>query len=544
MVEQQSKFIWSGLPDFWDRLKERDAIEGFWDALLTQASNLYVNLYQINFSNSIFKIMNNPEIRSEARTIRFDETNIATRSERLTGYPYAYLIAANTVKITYMTEKPDTLFRLNPDDVGKVYEEGIDYIIYTDENSDRIIAFVEEPPRYLHTNYLYRDERLAYRNFGVNVEFYRPDLFNSTSEYIGALQGLYSAYWTGPTMENIEFGANLMFGFPFMGPGKVIAVEKDPDTQDWRVLVDDVIGKRWIEIPRRIGPPSVMPGQVVGKFRRVSSSGIESIDYIKNLDFALASGVWPSQIYFYTFLVISFADTREAVKNAGSTERFLDLYVENLKVFMEKIKPEYVDWLLTFTAEQDDIFKDYLSYSPADEMWIQVQDNISSTVFENYANVLDDQTGTFALDDDTIGLEDHLAIEISGDIDPEILAVYPSAGPSAGGYTVYISGKWFFGTKVYFQGIEATNVNVITPQLISCTVPAGFGPATVTVETDLGTGNLPNGFTWEGAGLIENFLPNNDPDAGWPPQYPQDTMTRTLEAFEEFEEETDGWPLY
>jgi hypothetical protein len=410
-----SEFIWQSLSDFWTRLKERSTVEAFWDASLRQASNLYANLYQINFSKSLATIINVPEIRSEAKTLLFNNETISSINETtITGFPHTYTIRTEILRITQLHYNPDPEFTLDPAIVGTILLEDIDYTIFTDFRGDRIIAFVKKPPTYLHSNFVYRDEMLAFRNFGGAIEFNRPDLFVNTLEYIAALQGLYAAYFTGPTMENIEFGANLVLGFPFMGPGKVIDVQQDPITLEYTVLVDDVVGRREILVPRRIGPPSVSPGQVVENFRKISSSGITSIDYVRDLDFALSSGVEPPQIFFTTFLVLTFADTQQAVKNAGSTERFLDLYIANLTDFMEKIKPEYVDFVITFLSEGQDIFVDTATWDP-DELDILVDDDISSKINENYFNILGNTTTplqTFELDDEAIGLDEFLLVEV------------------------------------------------------------------------------------------------------------------------------------
>ena len=89
---------------------------------------------------------------------------------------------------------------------------------------------------------------------------------------------------------------------------------------------------------------------------------------------------------------------------------------------------------------------------------------------------------------------------------PAIAAIVPAFGPPAGGTRVVITGVSFTETSdttVTFNGVPATNVNVISGNAIAATVPPqAAGPATVAVDTRNGGVSLINGFTYHTAGGI------------------------------------------
>jgi subtilisin family serine protease len=82
---------------------------------------------------------------------------------------------------------------------------------------------------------------------------------------------------------------------------------------------------------------------------------------------------------------------------------------------------------------------------------------------------------------------------------PVITSVSPATGGIAGGTTVTITGSNFkAGVKVYFGSALATNIVVVSPTQITCTVPTAI-PAKVTVKVEGANGassTLVNGFTF------------------------------------------------
>ncbi len=83
---------------------------------------------------------------------------------------------------------------------------------------------------------------------------------------------------------------------------------------------------------------------------------------------------------------------------------------------------------------------------------------------------------------------------------PTVSGVVPSAGPTAGGTTITITGTGYqTGATLTIGGAAATNVAVVSGGRITATTPAGSaGPANVVVTNpDTQTGTLANGFTYQ-----------------------------------------------
>jgi hypothetical protein len=90
---------------------------------------------------------------------------------------------------------------------------------------------------------------------------------------------------------------------------------------------------------------------------------------------------------------------------------------------------------------------------------------------------------------------------------PTITSVSPNNGPPAGGTAVTITGTNFAaGATVTFGGTAATNVVVVNGTTITATTPAhASGAVTVTVTVNGQSGNLANGFTYNG-GVAISFV--------------------------------------
>jgi hypothetical protein len=90
---------------------------------------------------------------------------------------------------------------------------------------------------------------------------------------------------------------------------------------------------------------------------------------------------------------------------------------------------------------------------------------------------------------------------------PTVKSVSPNNGPPAGGTAVTITGTNFAaGATVTFGGTAAINVVVVNGTTITATTPAhASGAVTVTVTVNGQSGNLANGFTYNG-GVTISFV--------------------------------------
>jgi hypothetical protein len=96
---------------------------------------------------------------------------------------------------------------------------------------------------------------------------------------------------------------------------------------------------------------------------------------------------------------------------------------------------------------------------------------------------------------------------------PTVTSILPSSGPPGGGTAVTITGTGFAaGATVWFDGVAATNVQVLSTTTVTAVTPAHQeGKANVAVvNTDNQGGTLAQGFTF---GVL-NALPGQKPGSG------------------------------
>ena len=102
---------------------------------------------------------------------------------------------------------------------------------------------------------------------------------------------------------------------------------------------------------------------------------------------------------------------------------------------------------------------------------------------------------------------------------PIIDSIFPETGSAAGGDLVEISGENFDENNVVkIGGILATEVEVISPELISCRTPAGtIGLADVTVIQDTFTRTLTGAYLYIAPPTATKILPFSGPTSGGTP---------------------------
>ncbi|MFM7259782.1 MAG: IPT/TIG domain-containing protein, partial [bacterium] len=99
---------------------------------------------------------------------------------------------------------------------------------------------------------------------------------------------------------------------------------------------------------------------------------------------------------------------------------------------------------------------------------------------------------------------------------PTIATVTPSAGPTAGGTTITVTGTNFTGTtSVKVGGVACTQVTVASATQLSAKTPAGAaGAKSVSVTTPGGTATLADGFRHVATPSITSVAPGSGPLAG------------------------------
>jgi uncharacterized protein YhjY with autotransporter beta-barrel domain len=99
---------------------------------------------------------------------------------------------------------------------------------------------------------------------------------------------------------------------------------------------------------------------------------------------------------------------------------------------------------------------------------------------------------------------------------PEVIAISPAIGPTAGGNSVIITGENLTGaTNVQFGGTPAS-FTVTSPTSINATVPSGVGVVHVSVTTAAGSSALNTGdqYTYQDLPSVYSLSPPGGPTAG------------------------------
>jgi len=401
-MSNRGEFLFRFISDFWLRVAEYEVFSLYWDAIVRQVSNVFLQIYNIDVSRAIFDMA--PLFRREWQTFRFDETTqVQNPQSTPTGFPYTYQIEDSIVSIQNLHTNPDPTGEIS--DPGDIFYENIDYVILEEDN---VIAFAALPPQYLHSNKVFSDQEMIYRNFGILVNYPNPFEF-STDLYLAQVQGLWTALWNGGTLANIELGMHILLGFPFMSPGTVGTIQANPDGS-YIVYVSDTFGdNRPIEVPALLAPPTVSTGDVVDRFTPLGT-GITATDYIDDLEFMLeqisAGQLHRSQIFFTMVIVLSQDAYQAALDIFG--EEFITSTLPLIQTFIDNIKPEFVDMKFTPTREFEEEFT--LDDGDPEDFEIDVLRRLTSTVLDNYTNVLGEGTPSYDLDNEAIQLEDYLEI--------------------------------------------------------------------------------------------------------------------------------------
>jgi len=181
----------------------------------------------------------------------------------LPKYPYTYQLPDPTI-----VQIPTLQTRVHMDPPTVILNSVVDYSIAF---GNGVISFLVAPAQALYwAPDTYFNQQTPYNNFG-----YLMDLYSSnTASYLKAVKGLWFAFWTGPTPENIKRSLYLLFGLPTASQaGTVQTVTGSQITLLYNDNTTEVF-----TIPQGLGT-IVNEGQVVTLFQPLVS-GINVYDKI------------------------------------------------------------------------------------------------------------------------------------------------------------------------------------------------------------------------------------------------------------------------
>lgn len=116
----------------------------------------------------------------------------------------------------------------------------------------------------------------------------------------------------------------------------------------------------------------------------------------------------------------------------------------------------------------------------------------------------------------TDGRNDTLSNAFTYTSGPTISAVSPNVGSTSGGSLVTITGTNFAsGSIVTFDGVSATDVNVINSGLVTARTPAhAAGTVSVAVISSAGQAVRTNAYTYQAAATVTRIAPISGPTSG------------------------------
>lgn len=236
----------------------------------------------------------------------------------LSARRYRYLpINALVVDIPYLQPT------IQVTDDTTVLRRNIDFFIETfrEQNAIRFDSAVwdEAPPDHIWAETTYIDNRPNIEaNFGIPAAFTLDDLSQlpSNIDYLSAVQGLWYAYFNGPTLFNLRAGSQILLGLPFAEEtGIITEIRTDFSLTQGRILMQDAARQ---EIVRSYTFPATLKleknpatgvayaaGDTVQQFAPLVT-GVEVLDWIKEptwFEGYMNQGVFYEIEKFHKFLV-------------------------------------------------------------------------------------------------------------------------------------------------------------------------------------------------------------------------------------------------
>lgn len=199
-----------------------------------------------------------------------------------------------------------------------------------------------------------------YRNFGVLIDFFREN----SEDYKLALQGLWYAFWTGSTPNNLQRGMHILLGLPF---AKKAGTVTRVDTVAAVVAITDSRGQVLsYSIPDGLDP-TVAVGDEVDRFESLTT-GVQIIDRNNEPGF-VANRLGRAGISkFLTSNATLGAGNSDETKALTLLENHLFLpqilveaithavNVQELVTFLDNMKPQWTDYVFSFAVEEDETF--------------------------------------------------------------------------------------------------------------------------------------------------------------------------------------------
>ena len=377
------------------------------------------------------------------------------------AFPHGTRIAKNIVSIPTLQEQIDA--------PTIALEEGVDYVVRGGILAARAsfpmmtLGPTEDRTRALWAEKTLVDKETPYRNFGVLIDFYRQN----SEAYKQALEGLWFAFWTGSTPENLRKGLHILLGLPYArAAGTVVGLTPPTTTSAGEAQIQDARGQILSYVLPAELDATVALGQEVARFTPLTT-GVRIFDRNSDPSF-VASRLGRAGIARFL--------TANASRGPGDTDetRALTLLehhlfipqvltealtslinVKELLTFLTNMKPKWTEFVFSFNADVDES----VTVSNASET-VDVADTIdaSTTINNNEANreyadgifIVARSTGELVVGNQTTGNFRDLGVDFS------------ALGIDAGD-VVRISSPGFVGYHAVLARVSASLLSIDIP---------------------------------------------------------------------------------
>jgi len=348
LPSDSASFMFRFLGDVWLLLplKDRRKLSNFWAAAIKITGDLQNTGFELDLSTAVQDV---PVLNNEMwNKFQFnDETKLSPSPDD--NFPYAYFLGDS--RIRSIPSLQDRIDRPN-----KLLIEGADYYV-----SNNLALFKEDPESFCVTqgkSCLWAKDTLVnnekpFRNFGEFIDLYQ----SNSDQYLRVLQGVWYAYWNGPTVTNILTSLYLLFAIPtapYNGTVTDIYINGDNEshvviTSDDGLDVTDLLIPVGLEI-------LVNVGDTVNKFDLICT-GVRVVD--KEIDpFFMTNEVGRAGVkkYLTQNATIGEGDTDETAaldllaENLWVSQVSADIFVSNIDIpairnFLSTIRPQYTDYV-------------------------------------------------------------------------------------------------------------------------------------------------------------------------------------------------------
>jgi len=271
-----------------------------------------------------------------------------------------------------------------------VLVEDVDYTVSGGVLSSRTafplldIGPTEKRDLYLWAEETKIDRQTPYRNFGVLIDFFREN----SEEYKLALQGLWYAFWTGSTHQNLKRGLHILLGLPYAKKaGTVISASATS------ILIEDTRGQiLTYTVPTGL-VSSVSRGSVVERFEQLTN-GVTVIDRGNDPGFVTSRLGRPGINRFLTDNASIGPGSTDETKALELLEHHLFLpqvlaeavtyavNVAEMVQFLDNMKPQWTEYVFSFNADVDES----LELTDDDELDVDWSIDLTATIFSNEEN--------------------------------------------------------------------------------------------------------------------------------------------------------------